>query len=335
MHGPNIPGFNAEKKCSMRLLPAAALFLPVILRVQASWIEVCRQCNLDGLQSFGMDLLYYKSFDDESCLTFCLASPSVSFAKKTEVMKWLLEEGIPVDNETFHHICRDAAGLRSQDPENWEHFPLALLAHLQEDSLFTQSFDYAEALCHAAFHGLPRTVKILLDRVAEVNFEKILPEVMWVSESDSEASRQDIRYIPTTPLVQAILGGSLAVVGVLLAAGWSGMESQAGLSPVYLAIKMEAKEIAVLLVKIGAVYDSELLAQASLGMQRAVKEAAEYHSRLQSDATTRIKLYSEQESVFEELPLATQRLIKEQLTTLGYTQLEINAVLYSHHTHHF
>lgn len=323
---------------------AASLFLCLLpAPSSASWLDVCSRCDLPAIEALDPEVILCKGVDDESCLTLCLASPRASVAEKTAVLDWLLlEQAVPVDNEVFEQVCRNAVSLRHQDPTGWEHFPLALLTH---PSSTPAGFDYEEALCHAALHGCQRTAEaLLLGWVEQVNWEKILPESLWLGQREGERAEQEIRFLPTTPLIQAVMGGSLGVVEMLVRHGWSAVETQAGLSPVMLAVRHEARDIAAFLIRLGAAIEHGVLAQASHPMQGAVLGAIAYRKRLVEAAESRIRFYSEPvmgsgeavgEGVFEALPRATRVFIEEQLAGLGYTDLEIHSVLHPHHSLHF
>jgi len=299
-------GFLA-RTCLLALLSFETLTASYIAD---EWFELCKQCDLQGMKAFGIEDIMTTGMEDETCLSYCIASSMAGHQEKVSVMEWLFENGSVVDNGSFYHICVESSGQRHVDPE-WEYFPLTVLAQVDEGR---HHFDYTEAFCNACRYGCVRTVKALIGKVPCVNFEKLLPDTILL-----EDGRQEMRVGPTTPLMQAVIGNRIDVIHLLLETEKAEIEPQDSTNT---AIRYEHAQVANLLVRLGGCIDPSLLTSASPFLQQTVLGAMQYRKRLVQDAVNFVTFFSANQQENGALDQARKSLVRA-----GYSRLEIDSCL--------
>lgn len=284
------------------------------------WFSHCRKCDLESMKLFGTNIINLKGSEDESCLTYCIGSESAGHYDKRQTIKWLLSQGVTIDNDTFSMVCTESRRNKKHDLK-WEQFPLRLLEELEKTEGHGY-FDYGEALCHAAYNGCVQTVRKLLKKTKTANFDKII---------GNSRLGGDHYYAPTTPLIEAVFGNQIEVIEVLIGESDATFDHHAGTCLVSLALQSHNYEVAKFLVKMGAPLNPGLLNSDMPEWQhQLLLDAQLYRKKLCETVESYLIFYAgdvrtgeRPETIDED----TVRFVMAQLSRSTYSPLEVRSCI--------
>lgn len=289
------------------------------------WFSFCKNCDLESMKLFGPEMVNVKGSKDETCMTYCIGSDNVGHREKMGVLEWLLGQDGTIDNETFSMVCLESTWNKVHDPQ-WEQFPLRLLDELEHGSELNGHFDFAEALCHASFHGCVQSVRELLRKTKTANFDKIIGKGHHI---------YNYSYTPTSPLSEAILGNQIEVIEVLLTESDATLDHQSGTCPVSLALRAHNYKVAEFLIRLGApLTKSWLIADMTADVRRMLVDAKAYRERMCQTVENYLVFFvgdGEKGGRPAEVGERDLEFIREQLDKLEYSPLEVRTCLAPRH----